>query len=98
MELNAIISNYSDFLYFFKKSFPNSIFHNSNIFHRDIQYVLTRYIQKKEKNTLPVLKSEDMAFQIESELEKKGIFKKVSDKTWVLNYPDFIKPKVEKTN
>jgi hypothetical protein len=97
MELNAIISNYSDFLYYFKKAFPESIYHNSSIFHRDIQYVLTRYIQKKEKYTLPVVKSEEMAFQIESELEKKGVFKKVSDKSWVLNYPGFIKPKVIKT-
>jgi hypothetical protein len=96
MELNTIISNYNDFLYFYKKSFPDSIFHNSNVFHRDIQYVLTRYIQKKENKTLPVGISEKMAHGIESELEKMDIFKKINEKTWMLNYPEFAKPKVEK--
>jgi len=96
MELNAIISNFNDFLYFYKKTFPDSIFHNSKIYHRDIQYVLTRYIQKKEKSTLPIGLSEDMAQKIESEFEKKGILKKIGNQGWVLNYPDFIKPAVEK--
>jgi hypothetical protein len=96
MELNTIVSNHSDFFYFFKKLFPDSIFHNSNIFHRDIQYVLTRYIQKKENKTLPINKSEAMAIGLEKELESKGILKKVNDKGWILNYPDFKKPKTEK--
>ena len=98
MELRTLISNYSDFLYFYKNSFPNSIFHNSNIYHRDIQYVLTRYIQKKENKTLSVFKSENMAFGIEDELMKKGVFKKISDRSWTLNYPDFRKqPEIKET-
>jgi hypothetical protein len=96
MELNTIISNYNDFLYFYKKSFPNSIFHNSNVYHRDIQYVLTRYLQKKENKTLPVDISEKMAKGIEVELEKMDVFKKLDGRTWILNYPEFAKPKVEK--
>lgn len=96
MELNTIISNYNDFLYFYKQNYPVSIYHNSNLFHRDIQSVLTKYIQKKENYTLPVGKSEKLAMDIESELEKKGILKKVSEGSWVLNYPDFTKPKVVK--
>ena len=96
MELKTIVSNCSDFFYFFKKSYPNSIFHNSNIFHRDIQYVLTDYIMKKEKKMLPVNKSDILAKEIEKEFEKKNIFKRLDDRTWVLNYPDFVTPSTEK--
>ena len=96
MELQTIISNHSDFLYFYKKEYPNSIFHNSNIFHRDLQYVLVDYVMKKENKMMPVAKSEALALQVESELEKKGILKRLTDKSWVLNYPDFMAKKVEK--
>jgi hypothetical protein len=96
MELQTIISNHSDFLYFFKKDYPNSLFHNSNVFHRDLQYVLTDYVMKKEKKMLTVAKSEALAKLVETEFEKKGILKKLSERSWVLNYPDFVTPKVEK--
>lgn len=95
MELKTIVSNCSDFFYFFKKNYPNSIFHNSNIFHRDIQYVLTDYIMEKEKKLLSVGKSNIFAKQIEKELEKKDILKKLDDQTWVLNYPNFVKLNVD---
>jgi len=96
MDLQTLVSNYSDFLYFYKKSYPNSIYHNSNVFHRDIQYILTEYIRKKENKVLPVGKSEEMAYSLESELEKKGILKRLDHRSWVLQYPDFKTPKVEK--
>ena len=96
MELKVIVSNNSDFFYFFKKNYPNSIFHNSNIFHRDIQYILTDYIMKKEKKMLSVGKSEILARGLEQELEKKNILKKLDDNTWVLNYPDFVILNTEK--
>jgi len=96
MELQTIVSNYSDFLYFFKKSYPNTVFHNSNVFHRDVQYVLTDYVMKKERKMMPVAKSEKLALLVESEFEKKGLFKRLSARSWVLNYPDFTAPKVEK--
>ena len=96
MEIQTIISNYTDFLYFYKQKYPESIFHNSNVFHRDVQYVLTDYVMKKENKMMPVAKSELLAFQVESEFEKKGIFKKLNEKSWVLNYPDFTTKKVEK--
>jgi hypothetical protein len=96
MELKTIVSNYSDFFYFFKKSYPNSIFHNSSIFHRDIQYVLTDYIMKREKKMLPVGKSDILAKEVEKAFEKNNIFKKIDDRTWVLNYPDFVTQNTEK--
>lgn len=96
MDLNTLVSNYSDFLYFYKKSYPNSLFHNSNVFHRDIQYVLTEYIKRKENKMLPVGKSEELATQLEFELEKKGVLKRLNHKSWVLNYPDLMTPKKEK--
>jgi hypothetical protein len=37
-----------------------------------------------------------MAIGLENELVKKGVLKKVNHNGWVLNYPDFTKPKIEK--
>jgi hypothetical protein len=51
---------------------------------------------KKEKKMLTVAKSEALAKLVETEFEKKGILKKLSERSWVLNYPDFVTPKVEK--
>jgi len=96
MELQTIVSNYSDFFYFFKKSYPNTLFHNSNVFHRDLQYVLSDYIMKKERKMMTLSKSEELVEKVEAEFEKKGLLKKLNSKTWLLNYPDFAAPKVEK--
>ncbi len=74
MELQTITSNFSDLLYFYKTNYPRSIFHNSNIFHRDLQYVLTDYVMSKEKKMMSVSKSEALAFLVEAEFEKKGLF------------------------
>ena len=72
------------------------LFHNSNVFHRDLQYVLSDYIMKKERKMLTLSESEELVEKVEAEFEKKGLLKKLNNKTWLLYYPDFAAPKVEK--
>ncbi|MHB1686289.1 MAG: hypothetical protein ACYCVH_02810 [Ignavibacteriaceae bacterium] len=88
---NIIQSEYPLFLNFLKAKFP--VFHNSNIFFRDIQYGVMKYLDKKgEKVSYP--EAEVLAEDLTKHFEEQGIFVKVNDAGWKLNYPGFVTAKI----
>lgn len=81
-----ILNDKSSFLSFFKAK--NPVFHNSNVFFRDIHYnILYFFINKEIKATYP--ETELIAKEFIKQLESKGILVKVSKNAWKLNYPEF---------
>lgn len=83
-------NEYPVILNFLKAKFP--IFHNSNIFYRDIQFGLIKYFDKKGEK-LSYFDSANLANSLSKNLERKGIFVKINKFSWKLNYPEFVTSK-----
>lgn len=86
-ELNLIKSDYPVFLNFFKAKYP--IFHRSNIFFRDVQFCVQRYLEKKGiyvKNA----EAAEIADGLKNFFEQEGIFRKINNNVWTLEYPEFV--------
>lgn len=85
--INKLIeSDYPVFLNFMKAKFP--LFHNSNIFYRDLQFGLIKFLEKKGQKVSSV-EAQRLADDIGKNLEEKGIFTRVNNSGWRLNYPEF---------
>lgn len=86
-ELNLIKSDYQVFLNFFKAKYP--IFHKSNLFFRDVQFCVQRYLEKKG---IYVSNAEaaEIAEGLKNFFEQEGIFQKINDNVWRLEYPEFV--------
>ena len=85
--LETLKSEQQVFLNFLKAKFP--VFHNSNFFFRDLHYGIKSYFEKKGKE-LSYSLSEQIAQQYAEHLETEGIFVKIADKTWRLEFPEFV--------
>lgn len=78
------------FLSYLKAKFP--VFHNSNLFSKDFQYGLKRFLEKKGIH-LPERDLISLSDQFSNYYELQGIFIKTSSQGWKLNYPEFITQK-----
>ena len=74
------------FLRFLKAKYP--MFHNSNFFYRDLQYGVLSFMEKKG-NEITYAEAAELADAISGEFEKKGIFVRMSNTGWKINYPEF---------
>lgn len=84
--LNTLIENKEGYFEFLKAKYP--VFHNSNIFFRDVQYGIQKYFGKKEIK-VTYRDAEKVAVDFISHLEKEKVLTKVNSIGWKLNYPDF---------
>ncbi len=73
-------------LTFLKAKFP--MFHNSNFFFRDLQYGIRSFLEKKDI-IVSYTEADELAKLIASDWESKGIFIKVNNIGWKVNYPEF---------
>ena len=88
MEYASLIENeYPVFLGFLKAKFP--LFHNSNFFFRDLQYGAEKFLEKKGIK-IRMGQAEKLAKDLASYLEGKGIFIKINNFCWRLNYPEYL--------
>jgi len=78
------------FLNYLKAKFP--VFHNSNFFDKDFQYGILGFLEKKDI-TITLEEAEDLAMLLSEFYVNQGIFIKISNNTWKLNYPDFVTSK-----
>jgi Fe-S oxidoreductase len=79
-------SDYKTLLNYLKAKYP--LFHNSNFFFRDFQYGLRRFLEKKEIE-VSYQDAEKLAHELGKIFEQQGIFIKVNNLGWKLNYPEF---------
>lgn len=73
-------------LRFLKAKFP--MFHNSNFFYRDLQYGIRSFMEKKEIK-VTYNQAGVLANAFSNDLVDKGIFIKINNQSWKLNYPEF---------
>ncbi len=74
------------FLNFLRAKYP--LFHNSNFFFRDFHYGIKRYFEKKEI-FITYKKAEVIAKELAVYFESQGIFIRMNDLGWKINYPEF---------
>jgi hypothetical protein len=84
--LNTLKNNDEILLKFLKAKFP--VFHNSNIFFRDFQYGIRSFLEKKDI-IVTYKESENLANDIAEHFTGKGIFQRVNNQGWKVNYPEF---------
>jgi hypothetical protein len=84
-----VLEHRSEVLTFLKSRFP--LFHQSNIFFRDIQYGIQLFLERKGiKAGYP--QSELIAHEFVSTLEREGVLVAIDRQSWALNYPEFRTP------
>lgn len=86
-----IVNNKAEFLKYLRSKFP--LIHESNVFFRDLHYGLMSYVEEKLNEKMKYLDAEKAAYAVAADLEKQGIFRKMDDRTWLLNYPEFALPR-----
>ena len=91
--LEVITGNEAEFLKFLKMKF--TLIHLSNIFFRDFHYGVMSFLQQK-RIKLKYHDAEKVAVEAAAAFERKGLFKKIDHQSWLLNYPEFALPRVEK--
>ena len=91
-EVEYIVNNKAEFLKYLKSKFP--LIHESNVFFRDLHYGLMSYVEENLGKKLRYLDGERLADGIAVEFEKQGIFKKMDNRTWLLNYREFALPRI----
>lgn len=92
-ETNLILQNQTEFLKFLKSKF--TLIHMSNVFFRDLHYGVMLYVASTGKR-LKYVPGEKVAQEVAAKLELNGIFKRIDHQTYLLNYPEFALPRVEK--
>jgi hypothetical protein len=89
---NLFVEKQKDFLNFLKTRF--NIFHESNVFFRDLHYGVMSFLQIQGKSH-QYSSTEDLTKQIIEEYEGMKVLVRIDDRTWMLNYPPFKKPIVK---
>lgn len=92
-ELEYITNNRIEFLKYLKSKF--TLIHLSNVFFRDIHYGVMSYLEEHGMK-MKYFDAEKVAQEVGSMLEKNSIVKRIDHQSWLLNYPEFALPKVEK--
>jgi len=81
--LNELMTNQSIFFNFMREKY--NVYHNSNIFFRDIQYAIKSYLEKKEKK-VKYSDAEKLAKEFIQKLETEGQLIKMSNNAWKVNF------------
>ena len=92
-EADVLVSNETEFLKFLKAKF--TLIHMSNLFFRDFHYGAMSFLEQKGMK-LKYHDAERAAAEAAAAFERKGILKRIDHQSWLLNYPEFALPRVEK--
>lgn len=85
-EIDFVVQHKAQFLGYFRSKFP--IFHNSNVFYRDLRYAL-KYFLISGGFRLSDAELEDVLAALIKVLVSDGTLKSISSGVWCLNYPEF---------
>ena len=88
-----IVNHKTEFLKYLKSRFQ--LFHLSNLFFRDLHYGVISYL-KEHGSPVGYAEAESIARELGETFERGGIFKKIDHQSWLLQYPEFALPRIEK--
>ena len=84
-----VLENAREVLQFLKSRFP--LYHQSNIFFRDVQYGILAFLERKGKKT-GYTAGESIARAFIAALEKENILQPVDRQSWAVNLPEYKTP------
>lgn len=92
-KLKLFLDNEKDFLKYLKSRYK--LYHQSNVFFRDLHYGVMAFL---EINDIPFknLEAEELTRNVVDSYEHSNVLKRINDRTWMLNYPDFALPRTKK--
>jgi len=90
-----VVSNPVAFFRFMQEN-RYTVVHQSNLFFRDIEFALAKWITSKTGKKVEYFSStEKLAQDVCAELERAGILKKVGGTAYILNCEEFMLPRPE---
>lgn len=84
--LEYVINNKTEVLHFLKSRYP--LYHNSNLFLRDVQFGLILFFQKKRRKVRN-RDAEKIARGFLEHLQKANVVHQLDRQTWWLSLPEF---------
>jgi hypothetical protein len=82
-----------DVLLSYMRQTKRAIFHNSNLFFRDIQYAVKDYFEDHLGVTIKPEEAQRIAKDVTKSFERQGVLKQVNSNGYLLIYPDLVTPK-----
>src|SRR5262245_33465025 len=90
MQTADIFIDYPYELFSFMREMRKPVFHNSNVFLRDVQYAIQEYFEYRDGVTIKNFEAEALARDVTRELERKGVLKRVNPQGFIVYFPDLI--------
>jgi hypothetical protein len=91
MQIPEIIGREKELLAFMKQhGYP--VYHNANLFLRDIQYGVRDFFRSTLRRDIGSRNSDAQAAKIIRHMESIGALKRFSDSVWILQMPEFLNP------
>src|SRR2546423_10046029 len=88
-----IFIDYPYELFSYMREIHKPVFHNSNVFLRDLQYSIQDYFEDREGKTIRSIEAQKIAEEVARAYERKGIFRKVNPQGFMLNFPELVTSK-----
>ena len=76
----------------FMKTMKMGVFHNSNVFFRDIQYAISEFIRVREQRLPRYTEAEKLAKGVVEAFERENILDRIGGQAYRLNFPGFVEP------
>ncbi|MEI8135593.1 MAG: hypothetical protein WCH46_11065 [bacterium] len=90
MATSDVFIDYPYELFSYMREIHKPVFHNSNVFLRDLQFSIQDYFEDKQGKTIRDAEAQRIAEEVSRAYERKGIFKKVNPQGYVLNFPELV--------
>jgi hypothetical protein len=86
MQTADIFIDYPYELFSFMREMRKPVFHNSNVFLRDVQYAIQEYFEYRDGVTIKNFEAESLARDVTRELERKGVLKRVNPQGFIVSW------------
>lgn len=77
----------------FMREMRKAAFYNSNIFLRDLQFILRDYFEAEEERTITMPEAERYAIEVLRSWEGKGVVRQVNTQAYLLLHKEYLTPK-----
>jgi hypothetical protein len=77
----------------FMREMRKAAFYNSNIFFRDVQFILRDYFEAEEEISITAPQAEKLAFELLEAWEKSGVVRQVNKQAYLLLHKEYLTPK-----
>ena len=85
-----IFIDYPYELFSYMREIRKPVFHNSNVYVRDVQYAIQDYFEDKTGEVVKNAEIDRVAMEVIRGLEAKGILKRVNPQGYLVNYPEML--------